>query len=68
VLYTHAQFDDGSVSVEAGLMQMLTRMETGTFKVVSPLLDWFEEFRLFHRKAARWSRKATTFRLPRVTA
>ena len=46
----HAQFEDGSVSVEAGLMEMLTRMETGKFKVFSPLLDWFEEFRLYHRK------------------
>ena len=25
-------------------------METGKFKVFSPLLDWFEEFRLYHRK------------------
>jgi phage terminase large subunit-like protein len=46
----HAQFVDGSVSVEAGLMDMLTRMETGKFKVFASLLDWFEEFRLFHRK------------------
>ena len=46
----HAQFEDGSVSVEAGLMQMLTMMETGKFKVFSSLLDWFEEFRLYHRK------------------
>jgi phage terminase large subunit-like protein len=46
----HAQFVDGSVSVEAGLMDMLTRMETGKLKVFSSLLDWFEEFRLFHRK------------------
>ena len=50
MLYQHAQFEDGSVSVEAGLMDMLTRMETGKFKVFSPLLDWFEEFRLYHRK------------------
>lgn len=46
----HAQFPDKSVSVEAGLMDMLTRMETGKFKVFSSLLDWFEEFRLYHRK------------------
>ena len=47
---THAQFDDGSVSVEAGLMDMLTRMQTGRFKVFKHLNDWFEEFRLYHRK------------------
>jgi hypothetical protein len=50
MLHEHAKFQDGSVSVEAGLMDMLTRMETGKFKVFSSLLDWFEEFRLFHRK------------------
>ncbi|KRP85956.1 hypothetical protein AOQ73_36365 [Bradyrhizobium pachyrhizi] len=45
-----AQFEDESVSAEAGLMDMLNRMETGKFKVFSTLLDWFEEFRLFHWK------------------
>ena len=50
MIFQHAQFEDGSVSVEAGLMQMLTMMETGKFKVFSSLLDWFEEFRLYHRK------------------
>jgi hypothetical protein len=50
MLHTHACFDDGSVSVEAGLMQMLTMMQTGRFKVMSHLNDWFEEFRLYHRK------------------
>jgi hypothetical protein len=28
MLGKHAQFEDGSVSVEAGLMDMLTRMES----------------------------------------
>jgi Terminase RNaseH-like domain len=46
----HAQFVDGSVSVEAGLMDMLDRMESGRFKVFKHLNDWWEEFRLFHRK------------------
>ena len=45
-----AQFIDGSVSVEAGLMDMLTRMQTGRFKVFKHLNDWWEEFRLYHRK------------------
>ena len=31
-------------------MEMLTRMQTGRFKVFADLLDWFEEFRLYHRK------------------
>jgi len=50
MLYDHAQFEDGSVSVEAGLLDMLTRMQTGRFKVFSHLNDWWEEFRLYHRK------------------
>jgi hypothetical protein len=49
-LHEHAQFEDGSVSVEAGLMEMLTRMEGGRFKVFKHLNDWWEEFRLYHRK------------------
>ncbi len=39
-----------SVSVEAGLMDMLQRMESGRFKVFKHLNDWFEEFRLYHRR------------------
>lgn len=50
MLSSHAQFPDGSVSVEAGLMMMLDRMQTGRFKVFDTLDDWFEEFRLYHRK------------------
>jgi hypothetical protein len=29
---------------------MLIRMESGRFKVFKHLSDWFEEFRLYHRK------------------
>ena len=50
MLHEHAQFEDGSVSVEAGLMLMLDRMRTGKLKVFKEHLDWWEEFRLFHRK------------------
>lgn len=50
LLANHAQFDDGSVGVEAGLMEMLDRMQTGRLKVFAHLADWFEEFRLYHRK------------------
>ena len=48
--HEHAQFRDGSVSVEAGLMEMLDRMQTGRFKVFRHLSEWFEEFRLYHRE------------------
>jgi hypothetical protein len=50
---THAQFEDGSVSVEAGLMEMLDRMKTNRLKVFDHHLDWFSEFRLYHRKDGR---------------
>lgn len=38
------------VSVEAGVIEMLSWMEQGRFKVAAHLADWFEEFRLYHRK------------------
>ena len=50
MLHEHAQFEDGSVSVEPGLMMMLDRMRTGKLKVFKEHLDWWEEFRLYHRK------------------
>lgn len=50
MLGSHAQFSDGSNSVEAGLMEILDRMQTGRFKVFDTLNDWFEEFRIYHRK------------------
>lgn len=43
-------FEDGSSGVEAGLAEMLMRMETGRLKVFAHLNEWFEEFRLYHRK------------------
>ena len=49
MLAGHARFADGSVSVEAGLMDMLDRMQSGRFKVFCTLHAWFEEFRLYRR-------------------
>ena len=48
-----ASFEDGGYSVEAGLMDMLDRMQTGRLKVFAHLADWFDEFRLYHRKDGR---------------
>lgn len=50
LLPERATFDDGSNSVEAGLMMMLDRMQTERMKVASHLVEWFEEYRLYHRK------------------
>jgi phage terminase large subunit-like protein len=50
MLPVRATFEDGTFGVEAGVAELLTRMQTGRFKVFSHLVDWFEEFRLYHRK------------------
>lgn len=41
---------EGSNSVEAGIADMLARMKTGRIRVADHLNDWWEEFRLYHRK------------------
>src|SRR5437764_15434551 len=41
MLWEHSQFEDGSVSVEAGLMEWLDRMKSGRFKVFRELNDFF---------------------------
>lgn len=38
------------VSVEAGLFEMLQRMQSGRWKVFKTMTDWFQEFRIYHRK------------------
>jgi hypothetical protein len=50
LLDMHAQFEDGSNSVEAGLSDMLMRMQTGRWKVFKTCTGWMEEKRLYHRK------------------
>lgn len=50
MLGQHAQFEDGTNGVEAGIQDMLERMQTGRWKVFSHLEEWFEEFRIYHRK------------------
>ena len=54
LLHEYAHYVEGngqkSVSVEAGLMDMLQRMESGRFKVFKEHNDWWDEFRLYHRR------------------
>lgn len=50
MLPEHATFKDGSNGVEAGVQDMLDRMQTGRWKVFSHLTEWFEEFNIYHRK------------------
>jgi len=40
----------GGNGVEVGVLEILSRMETGRFKVFSHLKDWFDEWRMYHRK------------------
>lgn len=50
MLPQRATFEDGTFGVEAGIADMLDRMQTGRFKVFAHLREWFEEFNLYHRK------------------
>lgn len=50
MLPERATFEDGSFGVEAGVMAMLDRMQTGRLKVARHLNDWLDEFRMYHRK------------------
>ena len=40
----------GGNSVEVGIQKMVTSMEQGRFKVFNTLTDWWEEWRMYHRK------------------
>lgn len=51
MLPEHATFgDDRGYGLEAGVIEMLDRMQTGRWKVAEHLADWWEEFRMYHRK------------------
>ena len=50
LLPEHSQFATGGYGVEAGIMEMLGRLETGRLRVFSTCEEWFEEYRMFHRK------------------
>lgn len=50
MLSEHATFEDGSNGVEAGLLEMETRMKTARLIIAPHLDEFFEEMRLYHRK------------------
>lgn len=50
MLAERATHEEGGNGVEAGILEMIERMQTGRFKVFRGLADWFEEYRLYHRK------------------
>lgn len=41
---------ESRISTEAGIQDMLTRFSVGKLRVFSHLSDWFEEYRMYHRK------------------
>jgi len=49
LLHDHATHEDGGNGLEAGVMEMLDRMQTGRWKVFRHLEDWMAEFRMYHR-------------------
>jgi phage terminase large subunit-like protein len=50
MLWERTTFEDGGFGVEAGIAAILLRLESGRLRVFSHLSDWFEEYRLLHRK------------------
>lgn len=50
MLPEHAQYTNGSYSTEAGIMDLDTAMHAGRFRVSETCLDWFQEYKIYHRK------------------
>jgi len=67
MLSQRATFADGTSGVEAGIFEMLDRMQTGRWKGFRHLEDWFQEFRLYHRKEGRVVNWATISSARRAT-
>jgi phage terminase large subunit-like protein len=40
----------GNNNIEPGIMEMMSRFETGRLKVFPHLTEWFKEYRAYHRK------------------
>jgi phage terminase large subunit-like protein len=51
--HDRATFDDGTSGVEAGVSDMLQRMQTGRWKVFNTCRGWLDERRIYHRKDGR---------------
>lgn len=49
MMHEHATHPEGGYGTEAGITEMLQRMQTGRLKVFATCGTWFEEFRLYHR-------------------
>ncbi len=49
----HSTFEGGGHGFEAGVMEMLQRMQSGRLKIFHQLEDFFAEFNMYHRKDGR---------------
>jgi phage terminase large subunit-like protein len=47
---THATHEAGGFGTEAGVSELMERMKSGRLKVNKYLFEWFEEYRMYHRK------------------
>ncbi|MDR3562057.1 MAG: terminase family protein [Negativicutes bacterium] len=50
MLHQAAMWEGGGNSTEAGIIEMQQRFATGRLRIANHLSDWFEEYRLYHRK------------------
>jgi phage terminase large subunit-like protein len=50
MLPDHAQFEEGGYSTEAGIAEMVARLETGRLRVNYQLAEWWDEYRDLHRE------------------
>lgn len=53
MLENHSTHEEGGNGVEAGIMMMLDRMKSGNFKVFATCDEWFDEYRMYHRKGGK---------------
>jgi len=51
--YSTADKGNGNYNIEPGIMEMLARFESGRLKVFPHLMEWFKEFRAYHRKEGK---------------
>lgn len=57
MLPENAKFDDGTNGVEAGLSEMLVRMQKGKLKVFNTCTHWLDERRMYHREKGKVVKK-----------
>lgn len=50
MLHEHAQWPDKTVSIEAGIHEIHSRLTDGRFKCFYHLGEWLDEYRTYHRK------------------